>query len=335
MIGSRPRQAGVSARGANALASTPRGAPNTGGHRRILRTPTRVAASSSDTAGSAADAHDEALRSLKAEKLKRAGKYKAKVAGTDTPEWIRARVVGRKDVMPDVREFTLEGETSRELVSLRNSYCAIGKRLQMKIRGGEPISLAPSSPPFPIRNQHAALLRLRGDLSAGQTKLPEDPISVKELITVLVPKPRAGDADRDALDEAYALDIESEGTSPEALQLEVGPFLGDGMDLRGPIQSVFSYPTLLLFAEGCEGIATAKAIVEGCMDRGGLDFRFREEVRLFYKVPNEDSVCYADLFDFWKEEYGVTTVVSEGPPPLPPLPPLHPTPGHPSNPFPF
>ena len=53
------------------------------------------------------------LKLLKEEKLERAGKYRAKVAGTETPEWTYARVVERRDLLPKLREVVLEVETSR------------------------------------------------------------------------------------------------------------------------------------------------------------------------------------------------------------------------------
>ena len=83
--------------------------------------------------GDAVEVDVDELKLLKEEKLERAGKYRAKVAGTETPEWTYARVVERRDLLPKLREVVLEVETSRELVSLRNSYCAVGKVAQVKV----------------------------------------------------------------------------------------------------------------------------------------------------------------------------------------------------------
>jgi hypothetical protein len=238
------------------------------------------------------------LKQLKEEKLGRAGKYRAKVAGSDTPEWVRARVVSKRDLLPKLREVVLEVETSRELVALQNSYCAVGKTAQIKVKGSEPLVLVPACAPFPAEQQHAALLKLRGDLKAGQTKLPEEVCSVKQLLSVLV-TPEDGDA--------YDLYVEDEDVEEDKLAVEVGPFLGNGMSLRGAIQHLYNYPTILICAQG-QGIGTAKALIEN-VTRGSLDLKYRDEIRLFYKVPNDDSVCYAELFDLWESEFGVKTVV--------------------------
>lgn len=246
-----------------------------------------------------ADAVVDELKQLKQEKLERAGKYRSKVAGTETPEWNFARVVERNDLLPKMRELILEVETSRELVSLRNSYCAVGKVCQLKVKGSEPMELTPSCAPFPPEDQHGTLLKLRGDLRAGQTKLPEDVISVKALLSVLV-TPEDG--------EAFDLQPEAPDLAEDKLSAEVGPFLGAGFCFRGPIQSVFNYPTLLICCEG-KGIGFAKAMVEATAGRGSLDLACRDDVRVYYKVPNEDSVCYGDLFASWEEEYGVKTIV--------------------------
>ena len=245
------------------------------------------------------DINVDELKMLKEEKLERAGKYRAKVAGSDTPEWVRARVVSKRDLLPKLREIVLEVETSRELVSLRNSYCAVGKRAQIKVKGSEPLVLVPSCAPFPAEEQHEALLKLRGDLKAGQTKLPEEVCSVKQHLSVLV-TPENG--------EAYEVDVEDEGLDEEKLAVEVGPFLGHGMSLRGPIQHLYNYPTVLICAQG-QGIGTAKALIENVSARGSLDLKYREDIRLYYKVPNDDSVCYEELFDLWESEFGVKTIV--------------------------
>ena len=55
------------------------------------------------------------------------------------------------------------------------------------------------------------------------------------------------------------------------------------MDLRGPILAMYQYPTLVIFCEG-QGIATAKALVETQPSEGGLNFPYREDVRMYYRV---------------------------------------------------
>jgi len=57
---------------------------------------------------------------------------------------------------------------------------------------------------------------------------------------------------------------------------------GAGIDLR-PMQSIYMFPTLVIFAEG-KGIAGAKALIEAGSDAHGLDLDFRQDVRLYYRV---------------------------------------------------
>lgn len=58
---------------------------------------------------------------------------------------------------------------------------------------------------------------------------------------------------------------------------------GSGMDLRGPIISIYTFPTIVIFCEG-RGIAAAKALVEAQPSEGGLNFPYREDVRMYYRV---------------------------------------------------
>ena len=58
---------------------------------------------------------------------------------------------------------------------------------------------------------------------------------------------------------------------------------GAGMDLRGPILAMYQFPTLVIFCEG-QGIATAKALLETQASEGGLNFPYREDVRMYYRV---------------------------------------------------
>ena len=57
---------------------------------------------------------------------------------------------------------------------------------------------------------------------------------------------------------------------------------GAGIDLR-PMQSIYMFPTLVIFAEG-KGIAGARALIEAGSDAHGLDLYFRQDVRLYYRV---------------------------------------------------
>ena len=66
---------------------------------------------------------------------------------------------------------------------------------------------------------------------------------------------------------------------------------GAGIDLR-PMQSIYMFPTLVIFAEG-KGIAGAKALIEAGSDAHGLDLYFRQDVRLYYRVSHlaADGSC--------------------------------------------
>ena len=59
---------------------------------------------------------------------------------------------------------------------------------------------------------------------------------------------------------------------------------GGGLQLRGPVSGVFLYPTVILFAEGAAGIATAKALIQATSHAGGLSFKRRTDVRMYYRV---------------------------------------------------
>ncbi len=63
---------------------------------------------------------------------------------------------------------------------------------------------------------------------------------------------------------------------------------GAGMDLRGPILAMYQFPTLVIFCEG-QGIATAKALLETQPSEGGLNFPYREDVRMYYRVRHSLS----------------------------------------------
>ena len=61
------------------------------------------------------------------------------------------------------------------------------------------------------------------------------------------------------------------------------PLQGAGMDLRGPLVAMYQFPTIVIFCEG-RGIATAKALLETPPPEGGLNFPYREDVRMYYRV---------------------------------------------------
>ncbi len=64
---------------------------------------------------------------------------------------------------------------------------------------------------------------------------------------------------------------------------------GTGLNLRGAIQGIFQYPVLVLFAEG-RGIAAARSFIESSADVGGLNFSYRKDVRLYYRVSKSGNI---------------------------------------------
>lgn len=57
------------------------------------------------------------------------------------------------------------------------------------------------------------------------------------------------------------------------------------MPLRGPVRSIYSVPTIIIFCEGL-GIATARALIEAEPSVGSLNFPLRQAVRLYYRVSS-------------------------------------------------
>lgn len=58
---------------------------------------------------------------------------------------------------------------------------------------------------------------------------------------------------------------------------------GSGMNMRGPIRSIWAYPTLVIFCEGL-GIATARSLIEADVEVGSLNLPLRQDVRMYYRV---------------------------------------------------
>ena len=76
----------------------------------------------------------------------------------------------------------------------------------------------------------------------------------------------------------------------------LGPLQGAGIDLRGPLIGIYSFPTVVIFCEGL-GIATAKALIEATAGVGGLSFPLRRDVRMYYRVCTHcGSLCNAAGF---------------------------------------
>lgn len=64
-----------------------------------------------------------------------------------------------------------------------------------------------------------------------------------------------------------------------------------------------TYKTVYLFATG-SGISPIKAVIES----GKLDCSKRSSVTLYYGARNPGVMAYSDLFDVWKNEYGIKII---------------------------
>lgn len=212
--------------------------------------------------------------------------YETKFCADDMPDWNAARFVSSQQMAPNLRNVVLECEISRERVPLRNAYMFVGQKAAVRVEGGLEHQLTIASAPFAQALNKEPLFRVRGDIYANETKAVKEPITVMAELHLLVSKEEAP--------EVYNL---AEGDA-----LEVGPFQGAGLDLKGsPLSAMYMYPTLVLLVEG-RGIAHARALLESADDGGpGLMLRYRRNVRMYYKAPNDASVCYKDRFEAWAQ----------------------------------
>ena len=289
--GVRRGAAGAGARG------VARGAPGSGRGAEARR---RVGVEAGVTAGGGEQDGDwEELAALKSARAERAGQYATRLAALDAPEWLPARVISVREEARGKRVVRLDCEVSRELVPLQKAYRRVGQRAQIKIRGRGPWGAAPASAPFSTRGaQERVLFKLKGDLTAGQTKLPVEATSVRGELQLLL----------DEKEDPELWDALVEGEEA----VELGPFLGAGIGIQGTaIQQVFAYPLVVILAEG-QGIAAAKALVEAGDDAGGLCLGSREQARLFYRVRNEEEACFADRFERWARDFNVKATPTTG-----------------------
>eukprot|EP00250_Pteridium_aquilinum_P008148 c17716_g1_i1 orf=362-1498(-) len=200
-------------------------------------------------------------------------------------DWHPARVLAVQELAPGVRVITIEAEISREMVALESAYSAPGRLAQVKVNGGKAIKVAVSCPPFTSKANEPVLLKIRGDIPAGQTKQPQFFLSVKHPLDLLV----------------YESETPRVFALKEGDQLELGPFDYSGLDLR-PILFLTRYPTILFFASG-KGISVAKAIIETKdADVGSMTLGMREDIRLFYWSPEPSKVLFKDHFVKWENE---------------------------------
>ncbi|KAI8107062.1 hypothetical protein M9434_001708 [Picochlorum sp. BPE23] len=216
--------------------------------------------------------------------------YEAKFAADDQPDWQPATFVSSVEIGPSIKLVTFDIESSRELVPLRNAYKHIGQYANIRVNGGEEIQVPPSSPPLSPEAIRTSLLRVRNDLPAGDQKLQTDPISERQRITLLVTLEGAPELYKSTISDLF----------------EVGPFQGTGLDLL-KIQAIFRYPTIVVFVDNA-GIATARSLITS--KTSGLHTHMRSNVHVYYRAPNKASTCFADEFDSWAEEYGVSVMVS-------------------------
>ena len=159
-----------------------------------------------------------------------------------------------------------------------------------RVNGGEEIHVPPSSPPLSSQDIRKSLLRVRNDLPSGDQKVQTDPISESQRITLMVTQDGAPELYKSTISDLF----------------EVGPFQGTGLELL-KIQALFRYPTIVVFVDNA-GIATARALITATTR--GLHTRMRSNVHVYYRAPNKASTCFANEFESWAEEYGVTVMVS-------------------------
>lgn len=223
----------------------------------------------------------------------REGWYEARWAAVDQPEWNKATFLRSRQLTTSMRLIVLEVEISRELIALRNAYKHVGQRASVRVNGVE-YDVTVATAPFSQLLNKMPLFTVRGDLFAHEIKKVKEVVSVKTELELLVP----------------------EGGTPELYELnedttvEVGPFKGNGINLRGPIAAIYGYPTVVMFCEGT-GIATAKSIIECPTDIVSLNLLYRKNVRLYYKAPNGDSFAFKGEFEEW-EKKGCKVITTTG-----------------------
>eukprot|EP00245_Coleochaete_scutata_P017751 TRINITY_DN8866_c0_g1_i1.p1 TRINITY_DN8866_c0_g1~~TRINITY_DN8866_c0_g1_i1.p1 ORF type:complete len:395 (+),score=76.70 TRINITY_DN8866_c0_g1_i1:97-1281(+) len=201
------------------------------------------------------------------------------------PEWNTAQIVSSVDVASGVRCITINAEVGREMVPIERGYTQPGQQVPIKFGDGtEEIAMPSSAPPPPLTNR-SVLVKLRGDIPAGSTKLAQYTVSVRVDI------------------DLHVLESESPRLYKAAPgdEVQVGSFDRNGLDLR-PILFLARFPTILIFASG-KGIAPARAILEATSyQTGSLQLDLRESVRLFYSAPNPSALAYKDKFASWETD---------------------------------
>lgn len=197
--------------------------------------------------------------------------YLPRFAADDQPDWNGAEFLRSRELAPGVKEVVLSVEISRERVPLRNAYKHVGQQAVVRVNGSSNQLAMPSSPPFSPALLRAGLLTLRGDMTAGEVKTASEEGSVKAELVLVVRQESAPE-----LYKCSGGDL-----------LEVGPFAGWGLNLRGPIAGIYTCPTVVIFVQGADGLATARALITASSDAGGLNLEYRDTVRIYYRVRHE------------------------------------------------
>eukprot|EP00195_Chlamydomonas_chlamydogama_P008071 CAMPEP_0202901106 /NCGR_PEP_ID=MMETSP1392-20130828/13313_1 /ASSEMBLY_ACC=CAM_ASM_000868 /TAXON_ID=225041 /ORGANISM="Chlamydomonas chlamydogama, Strain SAG 11-48b" /LENGTH=405 /DNA_ID=CAMNT_0049587607 /DNA_START=199 /DNA_END=1416 /DNA_ORIENTATION=+ len=209
--------------------------------------------------------------------------YEARFCADDMPDWNVARLVSSHDIAPGLRHVVVECEISRERVPLRNAYKAVGQKASVRVNGGVEYNVTVSSAPYPMSLNREPLFKVRGDLFAHEIKVPREPISIKSDLHLLVSKADAPDLFNMSPDDS----------------VEVGPFVGSGLDLKGTqLLAIYRYPTVVVFVEEA-GIASLRALLTSTSDVANINANLRRDIRVYYKVPNSMSVCYKEEFESW------------------------------------
>lgn len=225
--------------------------------------------------------------------------YESKFCADDMPDWTIGRFVSSEDIAPGLRHMVFECEISRERVPLRNAYKAVGQRAALRVNSGVEFELPVSSAPFAMDLNRVPLYKVRGDITAEETKVVREPISIMGRFSCLV--------SREAAPDLWAVEADD--------VVEVGPFRGNGLDLKGSgVLALFRFPTVVLFVSGA-GIANAKALLESTADIANLFPKMRKDIRVYYKVPNQASACYVREIEALRDgmrpcNFGITVTTS-------------------------
>eukprot|EP00929_Paragymnodinium_shiwhaense_P001487 TRINITY_DN101710_c0_g1_i1.p1 TRINITY_DN101710_c0_g1~~TRINITY_DN101710_c0_g1_i1.p1 ORF type:complete len:423 (-),score=78.47 TRINITY_DN101710_c0_g1_i1:209-1411(-) len=193
-------------------------------------------------------------------------RYKVEFAARDAPEWTSARVLS-VEAFDGGELITLGVDGSREHVPLERAYHTPGQRAQLRWAEDDVEKLHIASPPASLTANRAQLWRLKGDIYAGQKKSKVETESMELVLDVIRPR----------------------GLKERSVQpgdtIEVGPFTGEGIDVR-PVQGRFTAPVLSIFCDGSvESLGSLRAALEASDCGCELSPRDRLAVLLFCAAP--------------------------------------------------